>query len=85
MLVILFIFGLSKCLSPVLIIPGDGGNTLEAKLTNRKDTPHFFCSKNTDWFTIWLDIKLLLPYTVDCWCENMRLIYNSTTDTYQNN
>jgi lysophospholipase-3 len=60
----------------VLLIPGDGGNPLEAKLTNRENTPHWFCSKNSDWFTLWLDVRQLLPLKVDCWAENIRIIYD---------
>ncbi len=71
---------------PVVIIPGTGGNRLEAKLTNRPSVPHWYCSKSTsDWFDLWLDIKQLLPGVVDCWCENVKLLYDSSTDTFRNN
>jgi len=40
---------------PVIIIPGDGSNQLEAKLDKPK-VPHFYCSKKADWFRLWLSL-----------------------------
>lgn len=82
---VLLLLAVSSCLSPVLIIPGDGGNALEAKLSDRKNTPHFYCSKNSDWYRIWLDVKLLSPGVADCWCENMKVSYDPATNKYSNN
>jgi lysophospholipase-3 len=39
-------------------------------------TPHWYCWKNSDWFTLWLDIKQLLPLEVECWAENIKIIYD---------
>ncbi|GMI01918.1 hypothetical protein TrVE_jg4648 [Triparma verrucosa] len=74
----------TEAASPVLIIPGTGGNRLEAKLSGRENTPHFYCSKNADWYDLWLDVKQLLPGAVDCWCDNIKLNYDSASGTFSN-
>ena len=74
---------ISPASSPVLIVPGTGGNRLEAKL-NKPSAPHFYCSKNADWFDLWLDVKQLLPGAIDCWCDNIRLVYDTASDSFSN-
>nr|XP_040023961.1 phospholipase A2 group XV-like isoform X2 [Gasterosteus aculeatus aculeatus] len=64
---------------PVVLIPGDLGNQLEAKL-DKPSVVHYICYKKTDsFFTLWLNVELLIPLAIDCWVDNMRLIYNRTT------
>ncbi|XP_062317807.1 group XV phospholipase A2 [Osmerus eperlanus] len=64
---------------PVVLIPGDLGNQLEAKL-DKPSVVHYICYKKTDtFFTLWLNLELLVPVAIDCWIDNMRLIYNRTT------
>ncbi|XP_035678867.1 phospholipase A2 group XV-like [Branchiostoma floridae] len=71
--------------SPVVLIPGDGGSQLEAKL-NKPSSPHYFCDKTTeDYFDLWLNIELLLPYVLDCWVDNMKLLYHKENNTVSNN
>lgn len=66
---------------PVVLVPGDLGNQLEAKL-NKPSVVHYMCSKKTDYyFTLWLNLELLLPLIIDCWIDNIRLVYNTTTKT----
>ncbi|KAK5612301.1 hypothetical protein CRENBAI_016289 [Crenichthys baileyi] len=66
---------------PVVLIPGDLGNQLEAKL-DKPSVVHYICYKKTEnFFTLWLNLELLVPYAIDCWIDNIRLIYNSTTHT----
>ncbi|KAK2918210.1 group XV phospholipase A2 [Channa argus] len=66
---------------PVVLIPGDLGNQLEAKL-DKPSVVHYICYKKTDtFFTLWLNLELLVPVAIDCWIDNIRLIYNSTTHT----
>ncbi|XP_072279063.1 lysosomal phospholipase A and acyltransferase [Pyxicephalus adspersus] len=75
--------GRSRCSPgpPVVIVPGDLGNQLEAKL-NKPSVVHYMCSKKTDYyFTLWLNLELLLPLVIDCWIDNIRLVYNTTTKT----
>jgi len=62
--------------SPVIIIPGDGGCQLEARLLGKPKVKHWWCSKDSGWFRLWLDVKQLLPGQVDCWADNMRQVYN---------
>ncbi|KAI4893380.1 hypothetical protein NFI96_022500 [Prochilodus magdalenae] len=64
---------------PVVLIPGDLGNQLEAKL-DKPSVVHYICYKKTEeYFTLWLNLELLVPVAIDCWIDNMRLIYNTTT------
>ncbi|KAM3609277.1 uncharacterized protein V6R79_012127 [Siganus canaliculatus] len=64
---------------PVVLIPGDLGNQLEAKL-DKPSVVHYICYKKTDtFFTLWLNLELLVPVAIDCWIDNIRLIYNRTT------
>uniref|UniRef100_A0A8C6UQU1 Phospholipase A2, group XV n=1 Tax=Neogobius melanostomus TaxID=47308 RepID=A0A8C6UQU1_9GOBI len=65
---------------PVVLIPGDLGNQLEAKL-NKTTVVHYVCYKKTDFFTLWLNLEQLVPVIIDCWIDNMRLIYDRTTHT----
>ncbi|XP_039209444.1 phospholipase A2 group XV isoform X2 [Crotalus tigris] len=60
-------------------MPGDLGNQLEAKL-DKPSVVHYLCSKKTDsYFTLWLNLELLLPVIIDCWIDNIRLVYNRTS------
>uniref|UniRef100_A0A4W3J3W2 Phospholipase A2, group XV n=1 Tax=Callorhinchus milii TaxID=7868 RepID=A0A4W3J3W2_CALMI len=62
-------------------VPGDLGNQLEAKL-NKTSVVHYLCAKTSeDYFTLWLNLEQLLPVIIDCWIDNIRLIYNATTKT----
>ncbi|KGL86635.1 Group XV phospholipase A2, partial [Charadrius vociferus] len=62
-------------------VPGDLGNQLEAKL-DKPSVVHYLCSKKTDsYFTLWLNLELLLPVIIDCWIDNIRLVYNRTSKT----
>ncbi|GIX81725.1 phospholipase A2 group XV [Caerostris extrusa] len=70
--------------SPVILVPGDGGSQIEA-LLDKPETVHYFCNKKSDnWFNLWLNLELLVPYVVDCWVDNMRLVYDNTTRTTSN-
>ncbi|XP_029464725.1 phosphatidylcholine-sterol acyltransferase isoform X2 [Rhinatrema bivittatum] len=35
--------------------------------------------KTDDFFTIWLNLNMFLPLGVDCWIDNIRVVYNRTT------
>ncbi|KAI8428336.1 hypothetical protein MSG28_002528 [Choristoneura fumiferana] len=68
-------------LSPVILIPGDGGSQLEAKL-NKTSVVHYICAKtSTDYFNIWLNLELLVPFVIDCWVDNLKLEYDNVTRT----
>ena len=65
-------------------MPGDGGSQIDAKL-DKTDVPHYFCDKKTDeYFNLWLNLALLVPFVIDCWVDNMKLIYDNTTRTTYN-
>ncbi|XP_050425580.1 phospholipase A2 group XV-like [Adelges cooleyi] len=66
---------------PVILIPGDGGSQIEAKL-DKPSVVHYLCDKKTvDYSNIWLNLELLVPYVIDCLIDNMRLIYDNNTRT----
>ncbi|KAK2587100.1 hypothetical protein KPH14_002866 [Odynerus spinipes] len=70
--------------SPVILVPGDGGSQLEAKL-NKTTSIHYLCEKvSKDYFNIWLNLELLVPVIIDCWIDNIKLIYDNTTRTTRN-
>lgn len=69
---------------PAIFIPGDGGSQLWARLNHTTPPPHFFCSRHSNWFELWLDIGLILPEVIDCFVDNMRLVYNETTKKTSN-
>ncbi|XP_066153500.1 lysosomal phospholipase A and acyltransferase-like isoform X2 [Euwallacea fornicatus] len=71
----------SPTLHPVVFIPGDGGNQLEAKL-NKTNVVHYICEKTSNgYFNIWLNMELLVPLVIDCWIDNIRLNYDNVTRT----
>lgn len=73
----------SSNLSPVILVPGYGGSRLEAKW-NRSETEHYVCQAQSDWTNIWIDLKQLLPYFLDCLIGMLRLEFNPTTNTTHN-
>lgn len=64
-------------------MPGDGGSQIFAKL-DKPEVVHYFCDRKTDnYFNLWLNLALLVPFVIDCWVDNMKLTYdNSTRKTY---
>ncbi|OAF64985.1 hypothetical protein A3Q56_07273 [Intoshia linei] len=57
---------------PVVIIPRYEGSRLETKLVNQY-TSKWYCVTDNDWFTIWLDLELQLPFYFKCFRERMKL------------
>ncbi|KAM4722985.1 phosphatidylcholine-sterol acyltransferase [Rhinophrynus dorsalis] len=69
---------------PVVLVPGCFGNQLEAKV-DKEDVVNWMCYRKTDdYFTLWLNLKMFLPLGVDCWIDNIRVVYNRTTRTASN-
>lgn len=64
-------------------MPGDGGSQLLAK-GDKPQVVHFFCQKQFDWSQLWLSVTSLLPGAIDCWCDNIRLVFDAVTGTYTN-
>ena len=67
----------------MILVPGDGGSQIEARL-NRSSTGHWWCSKSSDWYDLWLNINEMLTFMVDCWKENVALEYDPDTRTTSN-
>jgi len=65
---------------PIILVPGDGGSQIEARL-NKTEVAHFWCSKTSDWYDLWLNIEQMLTLLVSCWVDNVRLVYNPETHT----
>ncbi|CAL4120224.1 unnamed protein product, partial [Meganyctiphanes norvegica] len=75
----------SNTLPGIIFVPGDGGSQIEAKL-NKPTTVHYVCTQKSDaYFDLWLNMELLAPYVIDCWVDNMKLLYNRTTRKTTNN
>ncbi|RWS28691.1 group XV phospholipase A2-like protein [Leptotrombidium deliense] len=65
--------------TPIILVPGDGGSQIEAKL-DKPEVVHYFCDRKTDaFFNLWLNLALLVPFVIDCWTDNMRLVYDNST------
>jgi len=76
---------LGEYIHPIVMVPGDGGSQIEAKLSNKTKTVNIFCFKNSDWFSLWLNLEQMVPKVVDCWVDNMRLQYDLKTRRSFNN
>lgn len=73
----------AKTIHPIILVPGDGGSQIEARI-NRTKSIHFWCYDHTDWYDLWLNIEQMLPPAVLCWEENIKLRYDPKTHTTQN-
>ena len=52
---------------------------------DKTNTVHYLCTKKAlDWFNIWLNLELLVPLVIDCWIDNVSLIYDNVTRTTKN-
>lgn len=72
-------------LAPVVIVPGTGGNQLEARLTADYEAAKPWCySFRKEYFRLWLDVKTLLPPFTACFADRLSLDYNPETDSYSN-
>ncbi|KAF7660133.1 hypothetical protein LDENG_00287380 [Lucifuga dentata] len=69
---------------PVIIVPGNLGNRLEAKI-DKPTLVHWMCYKKTEhWFPLWIDLNMFMPIGIDCWIDNIRIVYNRTTRRISN-
>ncbi|XP_070164059.1 lysosomal phospholipase A and acyltransferase [Polyergus mexicanus] len=74
----------TKQMSPVILIPGDGGSQIEAKI-NKTSVVHYICEKvSNDYFSLWLNMELLVPVVIDCFIDNLKLNYDNVTRTTSN-
>jgi len=54
-----------QILHPIVLVPGDGGSQVEAKL-NKTQRVHFICSYTSDWFDLWLNLEQMVPEVFSC-------------------
>ncbi|KAM3281784.1 lecithin-cholesterol acyltransferase-like 1 [Capsicum chacoense] len=78
-------------LYPLILIPGAGGNQLEARLTSKYKSTSFLCNKwypikkdSEGWFRIWFDPTVLLAPFTKCFNQRMMLYYQKELDDYCN-
>ncbi|XP_050448560.1 phospholipase A2 group XV-like [Cataglyphis hispanica] len=69
----------AKQISPVILVPGDGGSQIEAKI-NKTSVVHYICEKvSNNYFSLWLNMELLVPVVIDCFIDNLKLNYDNVT------
>ncbi|WOL17700.1 lecithin-cholesterol acyltransferase-like 1 [Canna indica] len=81
--------GSSAQLHPLVLIPGSGGNQLEARLTKDYKPSSLVCAfagskGKSGWFRIWFDPTVLVPALTRCFAERMMLYYHADLDDYRN-
>ncbi|CAL4944175.1 unnamed protein product [Urochloa decumbens] len=75
---------------PVILIPGAGGNQLEARLTEEYKPCSLACRVwppvrgRGGWFRLWFDPSVLLAPLTRCFAERMTLYYDAVADDYRN-
>eukprot|EP00064_Thunnus_orientalis_P006451 superscaffoldBa00000670_g6469 len=68
----------SNSTPPLIIVPGNLGNRLEAKI-DKPTLVHWMCYKKTKhWFPLWIDLNMFMPIGVDCWIDNIRTTRRSS-------
>jgi len=64
-----------QSLKPVVLVPGALASTIQAKL-DKNERSHFYCSKTSDWYTLWLSLESLFVPAVNCWADNFKMEFN---------
>ena len=63
---------------PVILLPGNGGSRIEAKLDDPKKPK--FCKKKSGWYDLWINIEQVKD-GLKCWTHNMELVYHPKKKT----
>ncbi|POO03713.1 Lecithin:cholesterol/phospholipid:diacylglycerol acyltransferase [Trema orientale] len=78
-------------LHPLILVPGSGGNQLEARLTSSYAPSSLLCNRwypvpktKDGWFRLWFDPSVLLAPFTKCFADRMTLYYDPDTDDYHN-
>ncbi|KAK9072181.1 hypothetical protein SSX86_008613 [Deinandra increscens subsp. villosa] len=79
-------------LHPVILVPGAGGNQLEARLTSDYKASSWLCNRwlyplkkdEGGWFRLWFDVGVLLAPLTECFAERMTIYYDRDVDDYRN-
>lgn len=84
-----FSFPAGAALHPLILIPGAGGNQLEARLTADYRPADIICrisalTRHGEWFRLWFDPSVLISPLTRCFAERMKLTYDTSTDDYRN-
>ncbi|KAF0302742.1 Ubiquitin carboxyl-terminal hydrolase 2 [Amphibalanus amphitrite] len=53
---------------PVILVPGDGGSKMMAKL-NKTSGPHYWCYQHTSFYLLWLNLDVLFSKFMDCFAS----------------
>ncbi|CAL5079152.1 unnamed protein product [Urochloa decumbens] len=72
---------------PVVLVPGMTCGDLEARLTGayQPSVPRCGAMKGKGWFELWKNVSDLAAHDyLDCFLEQMRLVYDPTTNEYRN-
>ncbi|KAF5205623.1 Phosphatidylcholine-sterol acyltransferase [Thalictrum thalictroides] len=79
---------LNTNLHPLILVPGNGGNQLEARLTKAYKPPGLICKlwshRSTHWFRLWFDPTVLVGPLTKCFSDRMTLHYDPEKDDYFN-
>ncbi|KAJ4844412.1 Lecithin-cholesterol acyltransferase-like 1 [Turnera subulata] len=77
-------------LHPLILVPGNGGNQLEARVTSKYKPCSLVCrlypilKQQGGWFRLWFDPSVLLAPFTQCFAERMMLYYDEELDDYRN-
>ncbi|KAA8528446.1 hypothetical protein F0562_035801 [Nyssa sinensis] len=81
----------SSNLHPLILVPGSGGNQLEARLTAGYKPSSVLCNQwyptgkdKEGWFRLWFDPSVLLAPFTKCFAHRMMLSYDPELDDYRN-
>ncbi|KAK4277393.1 hypothetical protein QN277_015398 [Acacia crassicarpa] len=85
------ICGTSNTLHPIILIPGAGGNQLEARLTGDYKPTSLLCNRwyplhkdHDGWFRMWFDPSVLVPPFTRCFAHRMTLHFDPDLEDYFN-
>jgi len=67
--------------SPILLVPGAAGSSVDAKLVDKPSVPAWYCySSTSDYFRLWVAPSSFLgKWALKCWVDNVRLEWDMTT------
>lgn len=82
--------GSEQQLHPVILIPGTGGNQLEARLTEDYKPSSLVCRVwplvrgQGGWFRLWFELSVVVAPFTRCFAERMTLYFDRAADDYRN-
>ncbi|XP_043711485.1 lecithin-cholesterol acyltransferase-like 1 [Telopea speciosissima] len=90
-LMALVMFSSCSKLHPIILVPGSGGNQLEARLNEAYKPSSLVCNRwlpipkeEGGWFRLWFDPSVLLSPFTKCFAQRMILYYDLHKDDYFN-